>query len=256
MATTMMTNTLSIVEARGLEEEEEGTRTRTRTYFGRKWGYWALMLASSVALVVGLSSASLLGRYYFVHGGSRRWLYTWIESAGWPAALPLLAACHWKQGTRPTTTLLLTSSMAATYAGLGLLTVVDNLLYSLGMSYLPVSTNSLLCSTQLAFNAVFAFALAGHRLSPAAINAVVVISTATVILAVTSASDRPVGTSHAQYLLGFVVTIGASAIFALLLTLIELTFRKHIVLMPPTDNDKEEDIEEATTNMKGKALNI
>ena len=216
------------------------------------------MLASSVALVVGLSCASLLGRYYFVHGGSRRWLYTWIESAGWPAALPLLAVCHWKQGTRPTTALL-TSSMAATYAGLGLLTVVDNLLYSLGMSYLPVSTNSLLCSTQLAFNAVFAFALAGHRLSPAAINAVVVISTATVILAVTSASDRPIGTSHAQYLLGFVVTIAASAIFALLLTLIELTFRKHIILMPPTDNDEEEDdnrdIEEAMTNMKGKTLN-
>ena len=140
--------------------------------------------------------------------------------------------------------------MAITYIGLGLLTVVDNLLYSLGMSYLPVSTNSLLCSTQLAFNAVFSFALAGHRLSPASINAVVVISIAIVILAITSASDRPVGTSHAQYIVGFIVTIAASAIFALLLTLIELTFRK-LILVPGADNDHYHHDEEATVNSKG-----
>eukprot|EP00250_Pteridium_aquilinum_P024235 c286_g1_i1 orf=176-442(+) len=51
-------------------EEERGS-----TFFGKDASYWALLAASSAALVVGLSSASLLGRYYYVHGGSRRWVY-------------------------------------------------------------------------------------------------------------------------------------------------------------------------------------
>lgn len=197
----------------------------TSTFFGKSWTFWALMLASSFALILGASSANLLGRLYFVHGGSRRWLYTWIESAGWPViAIPLLI-CYRCQSIRPTP---LTPKLLIIYLVMGCLTALDNLLYSWGISYLPVSTNSLVCSSQLAFNAVFAYALVGQNITPYVMNAVVVITTGTVLLGVRAESDRPQGTTEKQYIIGFVVTVAASALYALLLPLVELVYGKVI----------------------------
>lgn len=205
------------------EVDQTGSARLQGTFFGKEFSYWALMITSILALTLGLSSASLLGRFYFVHGGSRRWLYTWIQSAGWPVLLVPLCFCYWKRSISPTP---LTPKLCLIYVVLGCLTAFDNLLYSLGLSYLPVSTNSLVCSSQLAFNAVFAYLLVGQRISPYVMNSIVVISTGTVILGVSANSDKPVGTSEKEYIMGIIVTIAASAIFALLLPLIELTYRK------------------------------
>ncbi|MCO5578283.1 hypothetical protein L7F22_032123 [Adiantum nelumboides] len=198
------------------------------SFFGKPLTYWMLMVASSVALMVGLSSASLLGRFYFVNGGSRRWVYTWVESTGWPVLLFPLFFCYSKKNccVRAALKQAFTPRLCLIYLAMGFLTAFDNLLYSMGLSYLPVSTNSLVCSSQLAFNAVFAYVLVGQRLSAFAINSVVVISTGTVILGVSAENDRPSGTTRREYIIGVLVTIVASAIYALMLPLLQLIYTK------------------------------
>lgn len=193
------------------------------TLFGKDVVYWMLMLASSAALVLGLSSAELLGRLYFVYGGSRRWLYTWIECTGWPILLPPLFFCYWKYSIRPSP---LTPRLALIFVTMGCLTALTNLLYSWGLSYLPVSTNSLLCSSQLIFNAIFAYALVGQKITSYIVNSIVIITLGTILLAMSSGSDRPKGTTEKQYIIGFIVTILASALFALSLPLLELIYKK------------------------------
>ncbi|MCO5561223.1 hypothetical protein L7F22_014844 [Adiantum nelumboides] len=191
--------------------------------FGQDAVHWTLMAVSTLALVLGLASATLLGRLYFVHGGSGRWLYSLVQCAGWPVLLPLLLFCYWKYSLRPTP---LTPRLAIAYLVMGALSSVDNVLYSWGISYLPVSTNSLLSSTQLVFTAIFAFVLVRQKMTSYICNSIVIITTGTILLAVGSDSDRPPSTTPSQYIVGFIVTIAASACFALLLPLIELVFTK------------------------------
>lgn len=200
-----------------------GEGNKSTRLFGKGLVYWGLMILSSAALVFGLSSATLLGRLYFVHGGSRRWLYTWIECTGWPILLIPLAYCYWRQSISPTP---LTLKLIIIYLIMGCLTALDNLLYSWGLSYLPVSTNSLLSSSQLAFNAVFAYALVGQKFTSYVLNSIVIITMGAVLLGVSSASDKPQGTTDKQYIIGFIVTVVASALFALLLPLMELIYKK------------------------------
>lgn len=197
---------------------------RRSLYFGKSSSYWALMIVNSFILVVGASSATLLGRLYFVHGGSHRWLYTWIQTVGWPINLVPLFFCYFRSSTdRPTP---LTLKLCIIYVAMGCITAFDNLLYSWGISYLPVSTNSLLCASQLAFNALFSFALVGKKITPCVINSVFAITIGAILLGLYAGSDRPQGTTEKQYILGFGVTIAGSAINALMLPLLELIYRK------------------------------
>ncbi|KAI5059490.1 hypothetical protein GOP47_0025809 [Adiantum capillus-veneris] len=221
-------------------ESDYKEETETSTFFGKDMTYWVLMIASSAALVLGLSSGSLLGRYYYVHGGSRRWLYTWIQSAGWPVLIVPLVFGYWQRGPttllhmiRPRPTHSITPRLCFIYTVLGGLITFDNLLYSLGSSYLPVSTNSILCASQLAFNALFAYLLVGQKMSACILNSIVIISIGTILLGTGSGSDKPLGTTEREYILGIVSTIGASGLYALLLPLLQLVYASKDVQAVP-----------------------
>ncbi|MCL7023239.1 hypothetical protein MKW94_007742 [Papaver nudicaule] len=101
-------------------------------------------------------------------------------------------------------------------------------MYSLGLSYLPVSTSSLLFATQLCFTAFFAWLIVKQKFTAFIINAVVVMTLASVLLGINSDGDRPHGVSKAQYLIGFLMTLGAAAAVGLMMPLIELAFSKAI----------------------------
>ncbi|KAI5073164.1 hypothetical protein GOP47_0011873 [Adiantum capillus-veneris] len=199
-----------------------------RVYFGKRGIYWLLMISCSMILLVGTSSATLLGRLYFMHGGSQRWLYTCMQSAGWPVLIPPLLAYYFFSPHSPACPTPLTFKLFAIYLALGFLTAFDNLLFSWGLSYLPVSTNALLCASQLAFNAIFAYALVGQKITHYIANSVFAITVGAVLLGLHSGSDRPAGTTEKQYVLGFVVTLGGAALYALMLPLLELTYKKVI----------------------------
>eukprot|EP00249_Psilotum_nudum_P036986 c9210_g1_i2 orf=391-1575(+) len=193
--------------------------------FGKNMGFWILLTVSSLLNLLGGSSASLLGRLYFVRGGSRRWLYTWNQTTGFPILIIPLIICYCRKSTRPATSY----TYLLIYTVIGFLTAFSNLLYSWGLSYLPVSTNSLLGASQLAFNALFSLMLVNNRITFYKLNSIVLITMSAVLLGVHADSDRPTGTTKKQYVVGFITTIAGSALYGLILTLTEIIYKRRAV---------------------------
>ncbi|KAK8941890.1 Purine permease 1 [Platanthera guangdongensis] len=164
----------------------------------------------------------LLLRLYFVHGGRLIWFSTFLQTAAFPLLLPPLPNTAAKQEflslSRP---LLLSCTI------IGLLTGVVNLFYAYGLSYVPVSTSSLLLSTQLCFTALFAFLIVKQKFTPFSINAVALLTLGSVVLGINSAAgDRAEGESRSKYYFGFGMTICAAVLDGLLPTLAELMYMK------------------------------
>ncbi|KAL0913492.1 hypothetical protein M5K25_016957 [Dendrobium thyrsiflorum] len=113
--------------------------------------------------------------------------------------------------------------IAAVYIGIGLLIAGDNLMYSYGLLYLPVSTYSLVCATQLAFNALFAYFLNSQKFTAFIFNSIILLTLAATLLGVRS---EGASVSSDKYPLGFALTIGASATFSLVMSLMQLSFQK------------------------------
>lgn len=107
-------------------------------------------------------------------------------------------------------------------AVIGILTGLDDYFYP----KLPVSTSSLIISTQLAFTALFAFILVKQKFTAYSVNAVFLMTLGAAVLALRTSSDQPKGESKKGYLLGFFMTLAASALYGFLLPLIELTYAK------------------------------
>lgn len=93
-------------------------------------------------------------------------------------------------------------------------------------SGVQLDTFSLICASQLAFNALFSFFLHSQKFTPFIINSLVLltISSSLLIFQINPASHVEV--SKGKYAIGFICTIGASAGYGLMLSLTQLTFRK------------------------------
>lgn len=203
---------------------------RFRTY---KW--WFLVSLYIIFLLVGQSAATLLGRLYYDKGGNSKWMATFVQSAGFPVLIPLLF--YFPPPNNSSSNMLNTassktkpklSSLIFLYLAFGLLLTGDNLMYSYGLLYLPVSTYSLLCATQLAFNALFSFFLNSQKFTPFIFNSLVLLTISASLLAVNSDSDDSTSVSRGKYIIGFLCTLGASATFSLYLSLVQLSFEKVI----------------------------
>ncbi|BBH02962.1 purine permease 10 [Prunus dulcis] len=173
--------------------------------------WWLRVIIYILFLLTGQSAATLLGRLYYDKGGNSKWMATFVQSAGFPILLPLL--CFFPSSTKLTTNPVHSTTSSATkipklstltllYLAFGLLLTGDNMMYSYGLLYLPVSTYSLLCATQLAFNAFFSFFLNSQKFTPFILNSL--------------------------YVTGFLCTLGASATYSLYLSLVQLSFQKVI----------------------------
>eukprot|EP01018_Ginkgo_biloba_P032573 Gb_18498 [translate_table: standard] len=204
----------------------ESTRVRKGNSNSKEKGrkHWFLVGLSVVALVVGGSGSTLLSRFYFNQGGSSRWLRTLLPCMGWPILLLPLLLNPYKQFSIMKTPNL--GKYIVICSVLGLMAAANILLYTIGLSYLPVSTFSLLSSTQLAFNAVFAFLLFRQRLSPYVVNSVVLLTFSAILLGIHSNGERAEGGGGGEYALGFVSTIGASGIVGLMFPVMQIVFRR------------------------------
>lgn len=185
-------------------------------------GYWLLLLFNYLAMFVGSIAASLLTRLYFSHGGSSRWVATVVQSVAFPFLFFLLF--HGRRG-RGLPFSNFTRRLLLRCLGVGLLTGINNFLISWGISYLPVSTSSLLLSSQLAFNLAFSVLLVRQKIRYSNLNCVVLITLASVLIALGSNSDAPPGVSAAHYFLGFFAILGAALLFAVYLPLMEIVLR-------------------------------
>jgi len=211
------------------------TYSRFWKYFERKTPiHWVLFFLSSSAMLVAFPASTLLSRLYYVGGGKSRWLLSWIAVAGWPLTAVFLLPFYFQKGISPTP---LSWQLIVSYAVLGLLSAADNLLYAWAFSYLPASTATLLASSSLTFTAIFAYFIVRKKLNASTLNSIVIITSAAVIIAIDSNSDKPAGVSHRQYAAGYLWDILGSALHGLIFALSELLFIKilgresfHVVL--------------------------
>ncbi|GLJ10943.1 hypothetical protein SUGI_0138480 [Cryptomeria japonica] len=188
-------------------------------------GQWILLILNCAALCIGGTAGSLLVRFYFIHGGNRKWVNAWLQTAGCPLLiLPIWISSRRKQPSAEN--IHITPKLCLVCVVIGVLTGFDNFLYSWGSAYLPLSTFSLLLAPQLAFNAFFAFILVNQKFSSYSINALILVTMGTVLLALHASGDRPNGVTSAQYWLGFSATGAAAALFGFILPLIELLYKK------------------------------
>ncbi|KAK8957868.1 Purine permease 1 [Platanthera zijinensis] len=188
-----------------------------------------LLLLNVVLLLVGGSGSPIFVRIYFLHGGNRKWFASFLQTAAFPfLLLPLLFSFSRRRrsSASPTPLFLISPFLLVSSAVIGILTGLVNFLYSYGSSYLPVSTSSLLISTQLGFTALFAFLIVRQKFTASSINSVVLLTFSAVVLGVHANGDRPEGESTAKYLAGFAMMLGAAVLYGLVLPLTELMYNK------------------------------
>ncbi|XP_039048861.1 probable purine permease 10, partial [Hibiscus syriacus] len=201
--------------------------TRQRNY---KW--WLLMTIYTFFLLAGQSMSTLLGRLYYDKGGTSNWLATFVQIAGFPILMPLYYFSSYNsssQNTKKSNMKMNTPSvlvLSGMYFGLGILSAVSCLLYSVGLSDLPVSTYSLICASQLAFNAFFCFFLNSQKFTPFIINSLVLLTISSALLVFQNDSSGSTPVSKGKYVIGFVCTLAASAGYGLSLALTQFCFQK------------------------------
>lgn len=186
-------------------------------------------------LLVGVCGGPLILRLYFIHGGNRVWLSSFLQTAGFPIIILPLSVSYIVRRRRIPTTIDDTTKLKMVIMKLplfvascviGVVIGLDDYLYSYGVARLPVSTSSLIVASQLAFTAVFAFFLVKQKFTAYSINAVFLLTLGAGILALHSSGDRPEGESNKEYVMGFVMTLLAAAIYGFVLPFVELVYKK------------------------------
>ncbi|KAA8514971.1 hypothetical protein F0562_018242 [Nyssa sinensis] len=211
-------------EAMSAEEAEELVAHRSRQY---KW--WLRMAIYSLFLLCGQSTATLLGRLYYNNGGNNKWMVTLLQPAGFPILLPLFFISPTKDPitenqTKPPSILIL----GTVCFFLGIFLAADAMLYSMGLQYLPVSTFSLICASQLGFNAFFSFFLNSQKFTPFTVNSIVLLTISSILLVFNTNSSDSTGISKGKFAIGFLCTVGAAAGYAFILSATQLSFRKFL----------------------------
>ncbi|XP_022762405.1 purine permease 3-like [Durio zibethinus] len=189
----------------------------------------SLLVLNCTMLGLGHVGGPLIMRLYFFKGGKGVWISSCLETAGWPfMLLPLVVSYLYRRrmGGPGTEVFFIKPPIFLASVLLGLLTGVDDFLYAYGVARLPISTIALIISTQLAFTAGFAFLLVKQKFTSFTINAIFLLTMGAVVLALHTSSDRPANVSKRQYFLGFLMTLGASALYGFVLPAIELTYKK------------------------------
>ncbi|KAK9167472.1 hypothetical protein Scep_002663 [Stephania cephalantha] len=188
---------------------------------------WPLLLLNAAFMAIGVIGGPLLSRLYYLHGGGRKWVNTFTQSAGFPILFAPLFFLYLRHRSNPQSThFFMESKLFVASAIIGVFVGLDNFLYTLGLSYLPVSTSSILYATQLAFIAVFARIIVRQKFTPFTINSVVLMTLGSVLLGLRTSGDRPAGVTGKGYLFGFFLTLGSAGLIGLVWPCVELCYAK------------------------------
>ncbi|KAE9615456.1 putative purine permease, plant [Lupinus albus] len=157
------------------------------------------LLINTVLLAIGGSGGPLITRLYFIHGGKSIWLSSCLLTVAFPIALiPIATSYHRSRrrsfsdmGSPKPKMFSMTPLLFSAFTIIGVVTGLSNYLYAYGVARLPVSTATLIMSTQLAFTAIFAFLLVKQKFTFNSVNAIILLIFGAGILAEHAGSDRP-----------------------------------------------------------------
>ncbi|KAG4949224.1 hypothetical protein AAZX31_15G147500 [Glycine max] len=188
--------------------------------------YRPLLFLNYVLLFVGSVSSSLLTKYYFNHKGSSKWVSSWVQCAGFPFLvipifLPSLLNYTERKPFSDFTPKMLWYSFCV-----GVMLGFNNLLYSWGVAYLPISTSGILLSFQLAFTLILSAIIVKQKITFSNLNSMILITMSSAILAFNSSHEKSEGLTQKDYIIGFSCTIGASFLFSLYLPLMERIYER------------------------------
>ncbi|KAI3992474.1 hypothetical protein MKX01_022565 [Papaver californicum] len=197
-----------LTEKNNRNQEEESSKVKSPENL-MKWG---LLLLSCICSFIGVTGGPLLLRLYFLHGGSRKWLSSWLQMAGFPILIiPLTILYARRDQSLPNIEFFASRKLLFYTSLIGLVQGTDNFMYCYGLSFLPVTTSSLLVTTQLASTSFISNFWVKQKFTPYSINAIVVIIRGSILLGIRRAGDRPPGVTNSQYLLGFFIIAYAKA---------------------------------------------
>ncbi|XP_023635665.1 purine permease 21 isoform X1 [Capsella rubella] len=201
--------------------------SQTKVSHSNTYKRWLRMAFYTFFVISGQSAATILGRLYYENGGNSKWLATIVQLVGFPILLPYyLLSVKTYTTTQRDDKITSLRNRALVYIVLGLLLGAACYLYSIGLLYLPVSTLSLICTSQLAFTAFFSYFLNSQKLTPIILNSLFLLTISSTLLAFNNEESNSKTVTKGEYVKGFICTLGASAGFGLLLSLQQLAFRK------------------------------
>lgn len=192
------------------------------------------MIVYTIFVLAGQNVGTLLGRIYFNNGGKSQWMASLVQVVGFPVLIPFrwltAGRDHHYQTPDETTgrTPHFPINLALVYLGLGIFVAADCMLYSIGLQYLPVTTYTLICASQLGFNAVFSYFLNNQKFTPYIINSLVILTISSVLLVFQADPGDGHKSPRNKYVIGFVCTVAASAGYAMMLSITQLAFKKII----------------------------
>ncbi|TYH46738.1 hypothetical protein ES332_D11G359500v1 [Gossypium tomentosum] len=194
-----------------------------------RWKPWLLIALNILFLLAGQSAAVLLTKFYFNNGGKCKWMASLMQTAGFPLLyLPLLFFPSFNKQS-PSSSNNITHYVV--YFSLGCLLAIDNFMYTVGVKPLSISTYSLLCASQLVFNAIFSVVINCEKLGILTLNSIIFITVSASMVAIHPDSsetkrDEKNPVRKNEHTIGFISTVGASAGYALLLSLTQFSFDK------------------------------
>ncbi|KAL1196076.1 putative purine permease 8 [Cardamine amara subsp. amara] len=180
------------------------------------------------------ATSTILGRLYYQNGGKSKWMGSLLTIIGFPVLVLFRFFSTITQQPQTTTTattntnfrnLSSFTTIGSVYIGIGLLVSATCYLSSFGLLYLPVSTFSLICASQLVFTAFFSYILNSQKFTPYIVNSLFLLIISSTLLVFNNESQTA-KVSKAKYAIGFLCTVAASATNGLLLSLVQLILRK------------------------------
>ncbi|XP_041994204.1 purine permease 21-like [Salvia splendens] len=210
---------IPIQETDSNSTDNNANSNKNNTLRCKKWSETAVY---SLLVLSGQSAATLLGRFYYEKGGKSKYMAALVQTAGFPLLVPFIFII---KSRNKQTSSDHTLALPALYACFGTFLAFICMLYSVGLMYLPLSTFSLICATQLGFNALFSNLINTQKLSPTALNSVFLLTLSSVLLALQpgAASEAAPG---GKYAAGFACTLGGAAGYALVQSAEQLAYGK------------------------------
>ncbi|KAJ8549371.1 hypothetical protein K7X08_033078 [Anisodus acutangulus] len=205
---------------------QNGPELKAPTLVQCKW--WIQMIIYSIFVLSGQAIGTLLGRLYFNKGGNSKWLATLVQIIGFPVLIPFLFITSTKNNKITKIKKPSFYIVASLYTLLGLFIAGTCMLYTIGLQYLPVTTYSLICASQLGFNALFSYFLNKQKFTPYIVNSLVIltVSSSLLVLQNDDSGEHTNKKSRRKYIFGFLSTVAASACYALMLSITQLALQK------------------------------